>query len=103
MYVIGSGSDDVFDDAHVEVDPNLFLTTWCDFEALELISNSTLVSIGFETNHLRIWQIYEHIFRPLASKFVFVLSCQLSVVMTFYKDVMSINNDIFYWSLDFVM
>ena len=102
MYVSGSDSDDVSDDAHVEVDPNFFLTTWFDFEALELISNSTLVISGFETNHLCIWQIYEHIFWLLAPKFVFVLSCQLSVVMTFYKAVISINNDIFYWSLDFV-
>ena len=68
MYVYISGLDDVFDDAHVEIDPNFFLTTQCDFEALELISNSTFIVGGFETNHLRIWRIYEYILQSLAPK-----------------------------------
>ena len=54
MYVCSSGSDVISDDAHVEVDPNFFLTARCDFEELELTSNSTFVAGGFETNHLRI-------------------------------------------------
>ena len=61
MYVCSSGSDVISDDAHVEVDPNIFLTTRCDFEELELTSNSTFVAGGFETNHLRIRWIYLHI------------------------------------------
>ena len=61
MYVCSSGTNDIFDDAHMEVDPNFFLTTRCDFEELELISNSSFVVGGFETNYLRIQWIYEHI------------------------------------------
>ena len=68
MYVCSSGSDDVSDDAHVEVDPNFFLTTQCDFEALELISNSTFIAGEFETNHLRIRRIYEYILQSLTPK-----------------------------------
>ena len=46
MYVCGSGSDDVSDDGHVEVDPNFFfLNARCDFEALKLVSNSTLCKV----------------------------------------------------------
>ena len=58
MYVCSSGFDVISDDAHVEVDPNFFLTARCDFEELELTSNSTFVASGFETNHLHIWWIY---------------------------------------------
>ena len=50
MYVCGNGSDDVSNDAHMEVDPNFSRTAQCDFEAWELISNSTFVTSGFETN-----------------------------------------------------
>ena len=61
MYVCSSGFDVISDDAHVEVDPNFFLTARCDFEELELTSNSTFVAGGFETDHLRIRWIYLHI------------------------------------------
>ena len=68
MYVYISGPDDVFDDAHFEIDPNFFLTTQCDFEGLELISNLTFIVGGFETNHLRNWRIYEYMLQLSAPK-----------------------------------
>ena len=49
MYVCSHGSVEVFDDAHVELDPNFFLIEWCDLEVLELISNSTYVVGGLES------------------------------------------------------
>ena len=49
MYVCSHGSVEVFDDAHVELDPNFFLIEWCDLEVLELISNSTYIVDGFES------------------------------------------------------
>ena len=61
MYVYSSGANDISNDAHMEVDPNFFLTTRCDFKKLELISNSSFIAGGFETNYLRIRQSYEHI------------------------------------------
>lgn len=70
MYVYSHGSVEVSDNAHVELDPNLFLIARYDLEALELIYNSTYAVGGFERNHLHVQQIYDPILWSSAPKYL---------------------------------